>query len=59
MTEPGETAYLNPGDCENCGDETLVICDESTDGKWLCKPCYLGEPPGNRTVYQSTMNGET
>jgi len=60
MSDPGETDYRNPGDCENCGDETPVIWDEER-GEWLCKPCTLNEPPspGNRTVYQATMNGET
>ena len=59
--EPGDTAYRNPGDCQNCGDETLVILDDTTDGEWLCKLCYLGgrKDVGDRTVYRATMNGET
>ena len=61
MTDPGETTYKNPGTCENCGDETLVILDDTTEDMWLCKPCYLGDSPGyhGRTVYQATMNRET
>lgn len=61
MIEPGENKHKNPGRCTRCGDEGLVILDETTDGERLCKPCYMGDPPDYRawSVYRATMNGET
>ncbi len=56
---------MKHGTCDRCGDETTVTLAPYYDAKvaeaWLCKRCYLNEPPspGNRSVYQATMNTET